>query len=428
MPEIADHASGGGHPADQLEHLPDDRRKVRSTAEALADNIVRHSGPCAERDTLIEGLRERGSVTAPPLRAAVFLRTDKRGCGQLLALGTGKTTFGRSWDADARLEDPSVSRFHAEVSVEAGRYVVSDLGSANGTFVNDLRVKRAVLDDGSVVRLGSRVTLRFSIVEEDEKVALSHLHELGHYDPLTQVHNRRYLSQHLASELAFAERHGTSISVVLLDIDNFKSINDVHGHPVGDHVLTAIAAIAAAQIRTEDVVARYGGEEFMIVLRETPVAGAEALAERIRRAVAETLIEPPGGAPFRVTLSAGCASLSCTRGSSIGELIQLADRRLYLAKARGRNLVVGRCRGSSSLRSLPATHAGIEEHPSSRVQPMEGLAHAFDILPVELRTIVGLHYQERCSFAEIAAILDISEAQARELFQAAMARLRVAVA
>jgi diguanylate cyclase (GGDEF)-like protein len=185
-------------------------------------------------------------------------------------------------------------------------------------------------------------------MEEDEQRALSYLHDLGHYDPLTRVYNRRYLTQHLASELAFAERHETSLSIILLDIDHFKAVNDDHGHQAGDRVLETVAALAAAQIRTEDVIARYGGEEFMIVLRGTPVVGAEVLAERVRRQVSQTAIEIAGGPALHVTLCAGCASLECTGGIHIDELIRLADQRLYRAKGAGRNRVVG------SARALPS--------------------------------------------------------------------------
>lgn len=424
MPRAANQASGGVEDTIEVERASEERRSHRSTAEALAESVARHSERCSERETLIEGLRANSTPsTDPGARAAVLLRTDRRGCGQLVGLGLDSTRLGRSWEADARIEDAAVSRVHAEVISERGRFFINDLGSANGTFVNERRVDRAPLEDGNVVRLGTRVTLRFSLLEEDEKQALSYLHELGHYDPLTRVYNRRYLSEHLAAEIAFAERHHTSISIVLLDIDSFKQVNDRHGHQVGDQVLERVAAIAAEQIRTEDVVARYGGEEFMVVLRATPVSGAEALAERVRRAVAEKVMVAPDGTAFHVTLSAGCAALSCTGQGSLGELIQLADRRLYLAKEQGRNRVVG---GAPRLSSVPPpapSGAGADE-PVSSAKPIASLARAFDSLPESLRLIVGLHYQERCSFAEIAAITDMSEARVQEQFETALGLLR----
>jgi len=385
------------------------------------------------------------------------LRTDRRGCGQLIALPPAGARLGRSWDAEARVDDDGVSRLHAQVTFDAGHFWITDLSSRNGTFVNGERVARAALKDGSLVRLGARVSFRFSLVEEDEQQALSYLQELGHYDPLTHVYNRRHLEQHLAAELAFAERHATSISLILLDIDRFKAVNDEHGHPAGDQVLERVAAIMGDQIRVEDMLARYGGEEFVIVLRETPIGGAEALAERIRRAVAEAQIEVSGARALRVTLSAGCASLACTGNANVDELVQLADRRLYLAKQEGRNRVVG---AAPRLRTIPAPAAPApaapapalpsqttssqvvasqvvaspaassqsgaesdvapaEPHPTSQVNQLDRLARAFEALPRELKLVVGLHHQENCSFAEIAAILDSTEANVAELYRRA---------
>jgi two-component system, cell cycle response regulator len=424
MPRATSQAPGGVDFENREEGTAEPKRLARSTAEALAENAVHQSERHAERETLIEGLRGGPAVsTAPPPRAAVFLRTDRRGCGQLLGIGQATTRLGRSWDADARIEDAGVSRVHAEVSADHGAFFITDLGSANGTYVNEQRIERAQLSDGSVVRLGTRVTLRFGLVEEDEKRALSYLHELGHYDPLTRVYNRRYLVQHLATELAFAERHQTSISIVLLDIDRFKQVNDEHGHQTGDQVLERVAGIVAAQVRTEDVVARYGGEEFMVVLRETPVGGAEVLGERIRRAVAETVITTSDGDALQVTLSAGCASLSCTGGRRLADLIQVADRRLYQAKDQGRNRVVGAGRRLASI-PPPIVPELADGEPVSSTKPVDGLARAFDALPEPLRIVVGLHFQERCSFAEIAAITDTSEDRVHEMFQAALSKLR----
>jgi len=360
------------------------------------------------------------------------LRTDRRGCGQLIALPVAGARLGRGWEAEARVDDEGVSRLHAQITLDDGRFRISDLSSKNGTFVDEERVTTALLRDGSLVRLGACVCFRFSLVGEDEKRALSYLQELGHNDPLTHVYNRRHLEQHLAAELAFAERHSTSISLILLDIDRFKAVNDEYGHPAGDQVLERVAALMGEQIRVEDMLARYGGEEFVIVLRETPIVGAEALAERIRRAVAEAEIAISGVHSLSVTLSAGCASLACTGNANVDELVQLADRRLYVAKQQGRNRVVG---APPRLRTIPAPAvpastvpvlelpesetAAAERHPSSRVNQLDRMARAFEALPRELKLVVGLHHQESCTFAEIAAILESTEANVTELYRQA---------
>jgi two-component system cell cycle response regulator len=334
--------------------------------------------------------------------------------------------LGRSWEAEGHIEDDSISRFHAEISAQDGAFFITDLASKNGTFVNDERVTSAELRDGSRVRLGTRVAFRFSVMEEDEQRALSSLQDLGHCDPLTRVYNRRHLEQHLSAEFAFAERHSSAISLILIDLDRFKQVNDQHGHPAGDLVLERVAELMSAQIRVEDMLARYGGEEFIIVLRETSIAGAEVLAERIRRAVEEAPIEIGGGQALRVTLSAGCASLACSAGSTPDELVQLADRRLYLAKQQGRNRVMG---AAARLRSIPPAPAPTSDvEPPSQVYQVERMARAFEALPEELQLVLGLRHQEDCSFAEIAAVLDITEQRAQELYDQAHVQLRKSAA
>lgn len=431
MPRDAQHAVGGGNAVEPERTRAEEQR---SSAATVARSLAR-SERGAERDTLIEGLagppHPSEPVQAGPIsRRAVLLRTDRRGCGQLIALPFGRMRLGRSWDAEGRVDDDSVSRLHAEISIEHGTFFINDLGSANGTFLDEERVTRAALRDGSLVRLGGRVTFRFSVMEEDEQRALSSLQDLGHCDPLTRVYNRRHLEQHLAAELAFAERHSSSISLILLDIDRFKAVNDQYGHLAGDRVLERVAELISGQIRVEDMLARYGGEEFIIVLRETPVGGAEVLAERIRRAVAEAAIELSPEQTLSVTLSAGCASLACASSMGAGQLLEIADRRLYLAKQQGRNRVVG---ALPRLRSIPPPPAEAqpelspeppEPEPSSRVHKLERMARAFEELSPELQLVVGLHFQENCSFAEIATILDSTEAQVRALYEEARVQLR----
>jgi len=429
MPRDAHHAVGGGNAVEPERARADEQG---SSATTVARSLAR-SERGAERDTLIEGLSSpphpSEPVQAGPVsRRAVLLRTDRRGCGQLIALPSGRLRLGRSWDAEGRIDDDSVSRLHAEISVEQGAFSIRDLGSANGTFLDDERVTCAALRDGSLVRLGGRVTFRFSVMEEDEQRALSSLQDLGHCDPLTRVYNRRHLEQHLAAELAFAERHGSSISLILLDIDRFKEVNDRHGHLAGDLVLERVADAISGQIRVEDMLARYGGEEFIIVLRETPVGGAEVLAERIRRAVAEAAIEISPDQSLRVTLSAGCASLACASSAGAGQLLEIADRRLYLAKQQGRNRVIG---ALPRLRSIPPPPVEAppelvpqEAEPPSQVHKVDRMARAFEELSAELQLVVGLHFQENCSFAEIATILDSTEEQVRALYEQARTQLR----
>ena len=165
------------------------------------------------------------------------------------------------------------------------------------------------------------------------------LYESSTRDALTGAYNRVYFEERLRTEFAFASRHSAELSMILLDVDHFKRINDTWGHQAGDAVLKNIAAICQRSLRAEDVFARFGGEEFAAVLRGVSVSGAALLGERLRATIesSPTLFEEQS---ISAKLSAGCASISCCARPSAEELIGLADKRLYAAKARGRNRVV----------------------------------------------------------------------------------------
>jgi diguanylate cyclase (GGDEF)-like protein len=164
------------------------------------------------------------------------------------------------------------------------------------------------------------------------------LHEQAIRDPLTGLFNRRYLMETLALALAQARRADQPVSVVLLDIDRFKSINDTWGHPIGDVVLQAVAQLLSDHVREGDVVCRYGGEEFLILFPNVTVGVALQRAEAVRRAI-EQLALPADGSTIRLTSSLGIAAYP-RHGQDAEALIQAADRALYEAKAGGRNQTV----------------------------------------------------------------------------------------
>lgn len=159
----------------------------------------------------------------------------------------------------------------------------------------------------------------------------------GGRDPLTRALNRRFLSSILSREIGFANTNHTPLSVLLLDVDHFKRINDTHGHPVGDEVLRQVAEAVTENVRPSDFVFRYGGEEFLIVLVETHLHQAATIAERMRLALAAKPITAAGLAPFNVTASIGVAE---HRGHpDENYLVKAADDALYRAKQNGRNRV-----------------------------------------------------------------------------------------
>jgi diguanylate cyclase (GGDEF)-like protein len=289
---------------------------------------------------------QRAMVAARvPLERRTLTLMNGACAGQVFVLSGPAHVFGRSDAADLRVDDPDVSRTHARfVRDLEGRYVIEDLGSTNGTFVGGRRVDRLELTPGDRIQCGPTVLLRYSITDDLEQELHARMFESATRDHLTSAHNRRHLLERLGAEIAHATRHRSAMSLLLFDVDGLKTVNDVHGHPVGDVLLRAVAGRVARMIRTEDVFGRYGGDEFAVVARSTPLAAAIVFAERLASAV-RTLEIPVDDGALHPTISCGVAALSeCPSASAGAELLALADARLYRAKAEGRDRVCGTLR------------------------------------------------------------------------------------
>jgi diguanylate cyclase (GGDEF)-like protein len=169
----------------------------------------------------------------------------------------------------------------------------------------------------------------------------AHLYELAMVDGLTGLFVRRYFDARIAEEIERSRRYGTPFSVIMLDVDDFKKLNDSHGHLVGDRVLRAIANVIKAQVRGVDTAARYGGEEMSMILPRTDMVGAYNLAERIREAIAEMRITTDDDPPqaLGVTASLGIAAFPESKAQTGEDLVRKADRALYRAKKTGKNRV-----------------------------------------------------------------------------------------
>lgn len=261
--------------------------------------------------------------------------------GAVVAIPDPELTIGRTDEAQLAIDDESLSRRHARFAKMHGRYYVEDLRSTNGTFVDGRRIAEpTALEDGAHVQLGLGTVMRFGLSDEATVAETRRLYEATVRDPLTGVHNRRFLTERLLAEMSYAKRHGTELSVIFVDADHFKRVNDAHGHPAGDAVLCALAALLVRTMRVEDVVARYGGEEFVVVLRGISAVGVLGVAERIRSDVEALAIEHEGRR-IPVTVSIGVATHGTDRDVETPEqLIAIADAALYRAKAAGRNRIV----------------------------------------------------------------------------------------
>jgi two-component system, cell cycle response regulator len=280
-------------------------------------------------------LRAPGPAPAP---AAGFRLVFTRGEG-LAGIAVPlerEVTFGRDPGCDVVLRDGDVSRRHARVVPRDGGHLLVDLGSTNGTFVNGARVETVPLAPGDRIALGGAAA-RYLRAGETEERELADLAALARVDPLTGLANRRAFDEALAAAVARARRAAAPLSVVALDVDHFKRVNDQHGHAAGDAVLRELAARARAALREGDLLARVGGEELLALLPGEPLEGAAEAAERLRAAVAAAPFAA-GPVALPVTVSAGCAALEAGDPDG-GALLARADARLYEAKISGRNRV-----------------------------------------------------------------------------------------
>jgi diguanylate cyclase (GGDEF)-like protein len=269
----------------------------------------------------------------------LLVRIEGEALGQVTVLRGDEITIGRGQSATLCIADSGVSRKHARIYTSNGRYVIEDLGSANGSYVGGQPISKQVLSDGDVIQLGPSVVFRYSVTDADQQAMLEHLYDASVTDALTGAFKRDYFDTRIASEIAYARRHNAQLSLIILDVDHFKLINDRFGHRSGDQALIGLARVARAALRTEDVFCRYGGEEFAIILRTTDIENAARVAERIRAVATEVRIETAAEAAC-LTVSLGCASLKCCAAATADDLIATADRRLYAAKHSGRNRVV----------------------------------------------------------------------------------------
>jgi len=258
--------------------------------------------------------------------------------GEMYKLDKDQLVIGRGDKADLRLLDDGISRDHARVVKDGAQMVLEDMGSTNGTYCNGARVTRQALSEGDKILLGSTTILKFTYQDRLDEAFQRQMSESALRDGLTRAYNKRYLTERIESELQFALRHDTPLSLIFLDIDHFKRINDVHGHQAGDHVLVQLATLVMSILGEDEVFARYGGEEFAVISRGLEIGAAQALSERIRASV-ETHPFVFGDATIPVTISVGVSRAPGPGIATSVDLVARADEALYAAKRAGRNRV-----------------------------------------------------------------------------------------
>lgn len=256
--------------------------------------------------------------------------------GHRVDIGERPIVIGRSPQCDFQITERSVSRQHARIWRTPSGCRISDLGSTNRILLNDATIDEATIVDGDLVTIGGTV-MKFMESSSVEARYHDEIYRLATIDPLTGLANRRHFYELAERESARASSSGRALAVLVLDLDHFKLINDLHGHAAGDVVLRQVAEALHASVPESALAARVGGEEFAVLLPETRLDAAAAVAERVRKVIAGLDIGHGTGAT-QVTASIGAAEWA-SQMKTFADLMQVADAQLYVAKQSGRNRI-----------------------------------------------------------------------------------------
>jgi diguanylate cyclase (GGDEF)-like protein len=293
--------------------------------------------------TLEGASRERGARAHAHIETEadiiLIAHPESQRLGSRYRLSPGTTLeIGRSAAVGVSLpEVMSISRKHARLRYLGPVVTLEDLGSTNGTYINGQPIHgRTVLRSGDRFQTAA---VHFKFLHEQDVESAYHLaiYELVAKDGLTEIFNKRKFEEELQRELARASRHHRPLSLIIFDLDEFKTINDTYGHLCGDFILKQVASLARELVRPEQMLARVGGDEFVILAPETVADGAEVLASKLRDRIVG-YDHRYGDVRIPVSCSFGVAELSRDM-SAPPDLYQAADEALLLSKRSGRNRV-----------------------------------------------------------------------------------------
>lgn len=257
--------------------------------------------------------------------------------GRIFALDEGPNIFGRNPESNITLRDQKMSRSHGIFYLNGGEVSCEDLRSTNGIFVDGQPIQMVALDFTSRVRIGDTL-MKIAVLTEAEVQAHNDTETAATIDPLTSIYNRNGFQMAAEIDMAKLTHLQQNCSILILDIDFFKKLNDELGHAAGDSALREFSRRVASQLREGDHFMRYGGEEFVIMLANTSADIVAAVAERIRSCIAETPFDL-GATQRVVTVSIGVYTAVPAQGSEVNNFIKCADKALYRAKELGRNRV-----------------------------------------------------------------------------------------
>jgi diguanylate cyclase (GGDEF)-like protein len=262
--------------------------------------------------------------------------------GKHFLLEKNKILLGRDDTNDIGINDEKISKIHCEITVIKNsqgieQIIIKDLDSTNGIYVNNELIDHSTLHAGDKIQIGDTV-LRLSYNDELEKEYHAKLFNYAVRDAYTGLYNKRFIINELENISRIARRSGRVFSIIIIDIDTFKQINDIYGHLSGDEYLKSIADLFSQSLREQDIAGRIGGDEFLIILPETTIDGALQLAVRIRKNVEEFVLNYLNF-KIKTTISAGVCQYENSI-KDVNELLDIADQALYEAKRSGKNNVM----------------------------------------------------------------------------------------
>lgn len=257
--------------------------------------------------------------------------------GRRFPIKNDPITIGRSPECTIQLTDDCVSRLHCRILRDEEGTLIIDEDSTNGCQINEARIASRRLKDQDLIRTG-RSIFKFLTGNNIEHAYHEEIYRLMTTDSLTGAYNKRYFEKELRRGIYRLIRYKRPLSMVMMDIDHFKNVNDEYGHLAGDRVLAQLGDLILSIIRHEDTFCRYGGEEFALLLPETGIVGAADIANRIREKIELAAFEYDN-VVFDVTVSGGVAEANITNIVEPEDLVRAADKQLYAAKNAGRNCI-----------------------------------------------------------------------------------------
>ena len=290
-------------------------------------------------DTTFNDLSDQTLATKLSQQNPVVMILNGIDLGKRYILDDASSIIGRNpEEANIVLTDRAVSSMHTRIDYNARerQFFITDLKSKNGIWVNSHRTDNSPLLPGDKIFIGTTI-LKFALEDAFEDRFHTRVDELMNIDALTGLPIKRVFDQKLSIAFAKAKRRGKPLSLLMMDMDGLKRINDTHGHQLGSHSISECGKIIGDIIGKKGTACRYGGDEFIAYLRKRTLAEAEAVGESIRQSIATHTFKLNGHS-VSPTISIGVAEIS-NEVESPDELVRIADEALYRAKEAGRNTV-----------------------------------------------------------------------------------------